>query len=68
MLYNSTCAAEVSGSQANVGKAHRTLKIKQRIQKETRNDFEKNSKNYSEMYTQNISGNSRIRQVFGMSD
>jgi len=31
---------------------HRTLKIEQRDNsKETRNDFEESSKNYSEMYT-----------------
>ena len=36
---------------------HRTLKIEQRENsKETRNDFEESSKNYSEMYTKKASG------------
>ena len=38
-------------------KVRRTLKIEQRENsKETRNDFEESSKNYSEMYTKKASG------------
>ena len=49
-------------------KVHRTLKIKQRRKKETRNDFEESSKNYSEMHTRKASVFRNTKLVFGMSD